>query len=128
MNPLGADNQGGMMARSKRKAEQQAPVRPEGTSMGSGTFAKHKALGSAGNEAHADMLRAVERGLCTILTDELASDGTEQQWTAKLKRDGTLTVSRWRHREEAGWSQGVSFDIDVNGVAGLAQLLDRHGL
>ncbi len=96
--------------------------------MSSGTFAKQKALGSAGNEAHAEMLRAVERGLCTILTDQLASDGTEQQWTARLKRDGTLTVCRWRHREDSGWSQGVSFDIDVNGVASLAQLLDRHGL
>ena len=112
---------------SNRKRDR-SPERLEPQKAGSGTYAKQRIENAAGNEAHADMLIAVRRGVCTILSGEVATDGTEQQWTAWLNDDGTLTIDNWRHSKGIGWTRATSFDVDVNGVAGLAQVLDRHGL
>ena len=114
------------MGSNRKRDGSPEPAEPQ--KIGSGTYAKQRIRNAAGNEAHADMLIAVRRGVCTILSDEVAPEGTEQQWTAWLNDNGTLTIDNWKHTEGIGWTRATSFDVDVNGVASLAQVLDRHGL
>jgi hypothetical protein len=115
------------MGSSNRKRDA-SRSRLEATKVGSGTYAKQRIRNIEGNEAHADMLIAVRRGVCTMLSDEVSDEGKERQWTAWLNEDGTLTIDHWEHSEDVGWTKATSFDVDVNGVASLAQVLDRHGL
>jgi hypothetical protein len=75
------------------------------------------------DEAHAEMERAVARGVCRILSNSAAADGTTHQWSAWLTEQGHLIVQEW-HRPRLGtWKTGPSFVIDSAARADLVELL-----
>lgn len=65
---------------------------------------------SPGNEAHAEMERAVFRGDCVIVTDVTASDGFRLQWS--IWRNGDeMCCQAWHFTLKSGWTRGPSFVI-----------------
>jgi hypothetical protein len=75
------------------------------------------------DEAHAEMERAVARGVCRILNSNLSDDGTYHQWSAWLTEQRHLVVQEW-HRPRLGtWKTGPSFVMDREATRDLVELL-----
>ncbi len=83
---------------------------------------------STGSRAHAEMERAVRRGVCVMLADERHKDGLREQKTAWLMADGNLVFSTWYQAPDGEWTRGASYSVNLDGVASLAELLERNGL
>ena len=80
----------------------------------------------AADEAHAEMERAVARGVCRILNSGVSDDGTYFQWSAWLTEQRQLIVQQW-HRSQAGaWKTGPSFVMDSDATHDLVQLISAN--
>jgi hypothetical protein len=75
------------------------------------------------DEAHAEMERAVERGVCRILSSSLSEDGTHRQWSAWLTEQRHLIVQEWHQPRLGTWKTGPSFVIDRAATRELVELL-----
>ncbi len=80
---------------------------------------------SPGDEAHTDMLRAVERGICVILTDVTADDGFRLQWSAWRWGDD-LYCHAWHFTPKQGWTRGPSFVVTATSFPKLSKLLSKQ--
>ncbi len=81
-----------------------------------------------GTRAHHEMERAQRRGVCVMLSDERQKDGLREQKTAWLMADGNLVLSTWYQAPDGEWTRGASYAVPLDGVASLAELLERNGL
>ncbi len=73
-------------------------------------------------EAYAEMLRAVDRGVCVIVADVVASDGFRLQWSA-WRSGGELHFQAWHFTVKRGWSRGPTFVVSRNSFPKLSELL-----
>lgn len=77
---------------------------------------------SPGSEAHAEMERAVARGVCVIVTDVTASDGFRLQWS--VWRNGeALCCQAWHYTPKTTWTRGPSFVVDGAALLQLQHLM-----
>ncbi len=79
---------------------------------------------AAGDEAHAEMLRAVERGACVLLCSHEFDDGAALVWSAWLT-GAELVAQSWLRPKQGHWSKGPSFVVLPDEIARLASLITR---
>ena len=76
----------------------------------------------AGDEAHAEMMRAVARRECLILSRVTTPAGYDVQWSAWRFHTGQMHVQAW-HRPPCGhWNRGPSFTIESESLMELLAL------
>ncbi len=78
-----------------------------------------------GDEAHAEMLRAVDRGVCMIVSENSAEDGTMLQWSAWLV-ERELVCQAWFRSNDRRWSKGPSFMVSGERATSLADMLQAR--
>lgn len=77
------------------------------------------------NEAHNEMLRAVDRGECVIFADGVTTGNRRVQHSAWLVAERGAIMSTW-HRDGAGqWGEVQSCLVTAQGISALVQLLAR---
>ncbi len=76
-----------------------------------------------GDEAHAEMVRAVARGVCTILCSHHCDDGTTVEWSA-WRVAGRLVAQGWFCTNAGHWSRGPSFVVEAREVAALGRMIE----
>jgi hypothetical protein len=82
-----------------------------------GAFEPHQ------NEAHAEMLRAVERGECVVFVDVMVANDVRVQKSAWALGDGDIQLTTWCRSKVGHWELSRSCDVRGDGVRQLARLV-----